>query len=58
MPRTNILALLQDDITIQQGDEVRVRLIGYRVETRHMFAVGSIADDYLGFIETANLQPE
>lgn len=35
---------------IEVGTHVRVKLIGTRAEVGEMFAIGSIKEDYLGYV--------
>lgn len=37
--------------SIRKGVQLRVKLIGTRVDATEIFAIGSIKDDYLGLIE-------
>lgn len=38
-----------DETTIiKQDDEIRVKLIGIRVDVNDIFAIGTLMDDYLG----------
>ncbi|CAH3173668.1 unnamed protein product, partial [Porites evermanni] len=36
-----------EDIVIQQDDEIRLRIVGTRVDANDIFAIGSLMDDYL-----------
>ena len=41
----------QDEgIVIQKEDEIRLKIIGTRVDANDIFAVGSLMDDFLGLI--------
>jgi len=37
-----------EDVVIQVDDEIRVKVIGTRVDANDIFAIGSLMDDYLG----------
>ncbi|KAF6037778.1 POLR2G [Bugula neritina] len=37
-----------EDVVIQVDDEIRVKIIGTRVDANDIFAIGSLMDDYLG----------
>eukprot|EP01024_Parvocaulis_polyphysoides_P004786 TRINITY_DN11190_c0_g2_i3.p2 TRINITY_DN11190_c0_g2~~TRINITY_DN11190_c0_g2_i3.p2 ORF type:complete len:176 (+),score=8.17 TRINITY_DN11190_c0_g2_i3:58-585(+) len=39
-----------EEVRIQQGSEVRLRIIGVKAESHEMFCIGTIKDDYLGVI--------
>ncbi|GAV02411.1 hypothetical protein RvY_12981 [Ramazzottius varieornatus] len=39
-----------EDITIQQDDEIRVKIVGTRVDAKDIFAIGTLMDDYLGLV--------
>jgi len=39
-----------EDQVIQQDDEIRLRIIGTRVDATDIFAIGTLMDDYLGLI--------
>jgi DNA-directed RNA polymerase subunit E'/Rpb7 len=38
-----------EDIVIEPGTHVRVKIIGTRTEVGEMWAIGSIKEDYLGY---------
>ncbi|KAF3481984.1 DNA-directed RNA polymerase II subunit RPB7 [Arthroderma uncinatum] len=38
------------DQVIEKGTNLRIKLIGLRNDVRNMFAIGSIREDYLGFV--------
>uniref|UniRef100_H0XU91 DNA-directed RNA polymerase subunit n=1 Tax=Otolemur garnettii TaxID=30611 RepID=H0XU91_OTOGA len=38
------------DIVIQQDDEIRLKIVGTRVDKNDIFAIGSLMDDYLGLV--------
>ncbi|KAI1962597.1 DNA-directed RNA polymerase II subunit [Ophidiomyces ophidiicola] len=38
------------DQVIEKGTNLRIKLIGLRNDVRNMFAIGSIKEDYLGFV--------
>lgn len=37
-----------DDMIINQEDEIRVKIVGIRVDATDIFAIGTLMDDYLG----------
>jgi len=37
---------------IKKDDEIRVKLIGIRVDASNLFAIGTLMDDYLGLCVT------
>lgn len=37
-----------ESVVIKQDDEIRVKLIGTRVDAADIFAIGTLMDDYLG----------
>lgn len=37
-----------ESVVIRPGDDVRVKLIGIRVDAKDLFACGTLMDDYLG----------
>lgn len=39
-------------VVIKHDDEVRVKIIGVRVDANDIFAIGTLMDDYLGFVGT------
>lgn len=39
-----------DDTIIQQDDEIRMKIVGLRVDAKDIFAIGSLMDDYLGLM--------
>ncbi|XP_074596992.1 DNA-directed RNA polymerase II subunit Rpb7 [Brevipalpus obovatus] len=39
---------VDEDIVIQQGDEIRLKIVGLRVDAKDIFAIGTLMDDYLG----------
>jgi hypothetical protein len=39
-----------DDTVIEPGTHVRVKIIGTRTEVGEMWAIGSIKEDYLGYV--------
>ncbi|CAB1324828.1 unnamed protein product [Coregonus sp. 'balchen'] len=39
-----------EDIVIQQDDEIRLKIVGTRVDKNDIFAIGSLMDDYLGLV--------
>lgn len=44
-----------EDSVIEPGTHVRVKIIGTRPEVGAMFAIGSIKEDYLGWVSHPNL---
>ncbi|MXQ90722.1 hypothetical protein E5288_WYG016086 [Bos mutus] len=38
---------MDEDIVIQQDDEIRLKIVGTRVDKNDIFAIGSLMDDYL-----------
>lgn len=40
-----------DGPTVERNSQVRVRIKGIRGELGQMFAIGSIREDYLGFVQ-------
>ena len=41
-----------ESIVIREEDEIRVKIIGTRVDASDIFAIGSLMDDYLGLVGT------
>ncbi|KAM5247256.1 DNA-directed RNA polymerase II subunit RPB7 [Ctenodactylus gundi] len=41
---------VDEDIVIQQEDEIRLKIVGTRVDKNDIFAIGSLMDDYLGLV--------
>lgn len=41
-----------ESLVIRPGDDVRVKLIGIRVDHNDLFACGTLMDDYLGLCAT------
>ena len=39
-----------DDIVIEVGTHVRVKILGTRAEVGELWAIGSIKEDYLGYL--------
>ncbi|XP_065186711.1 DNA-directed RNA polymerase II subunit RPB7-like [Sycon ciliatum] len=37
-----------EEMVIQQNDEIRLKIVGTRVDAADIFAIGSLMDDYLG----------
>lgn len=37
-----------DEMVINQDDEIRVKIVGIRVDATDIFAIGTLMDDYLG----------
>ncbi|EYU34942.1 hypothetical protein MIMGU_mgv1a020255mg, partial [Erythranthe guttata] len=42
--------LIPDDMEIQKESEVRLKIIGTRVDATEIFCIGTIKDDFLGVI--------
>ncbi|XP_069821525.1 DNA-directed RNA polymerase II subunit RPB7 [Dendropsophus ebraccatus] len=41
---------VDEDVVIQQDDEIRLKIVGTRVDKNDIFAIGSLMDDYLGLV--------
>ena len=41
---------IDEGIVIQKDDEIRLKIIGTRVDANDIFAVGSLMDDFLGLV--------
>ncbi|XP_065842409.1 DNA-directed RNA polymerase II subunit RPB7 [Oscarella lobularis] len=39
-----------EDVVIQQDDEIRLRIVGTRVDANDIFAIGTLMEDYLGLV--------
>lgn len=39
-----------EDVVIQQDDEIRIKIVGTRVDAKDIFAIGTLMDDYLGLV--------
>jgi DNA-directed RNA polymerase subunit E'/Rpb7 len=39
-----------DDIKIKVGTQVRIKIMGTRAEVGELWAIGSIKEDYLGYV--------
>ena len=39
-----------EEVMIQQDDEIRLKIVGTRVDASDIFAIGTLMDDYLGLI--------
>ena len=39
-----------EDMVIQQDDEIRLKIVGTRVDASDIFAIGTLMDDYLGLV--------
>jgi len=39
-----------ENMVIQQDDEIRVKIVGTRVDATDIFAIGTLMDDYLGLV--------
>lgn len=42
-------------MVIEKGTQVRVKIIGIRSEVGEMWAIGSIKEDYLGYVAVTSL---
>ena len=40
----------EEDMVIQQDDDIRVKIVGTRVDATDIFAIGTLMDDYLGLV--------
>ncbi|KAK0078448.1 hypothetical protein PV327_005062 [Microctonus hyperodae] len=40
----------EEDVVIQADDEIRLKIVGTRVDAGGIFAIGTLMDDYLGLI--------
>ncbi|XP_043476734.1 DNA-directed RNA polymerase II subunit RPB7 [Leptopilina heterotoma] len=38
----------EEDVVIQADDEIRIKIVGTRVDANGIFAIGTLMDDYLG----------
>lgn len=41
---------------VEAGSQVRLRIKGIRSELNQMYAIGSIREDYLGYVEAAHFE--
>lgn len=39
-----------EDVVIQSDDEIRIKIVGTRVDAKDIFAIGTLMDDYLGLV--------
>lgn len=39
-----------EDVVIQQDDEIRIKIVGLRVDATDIFAIGTLMDDFLGLV--------
>lgn len=39
-----------EEMVVQQDDEIRLRIVGTRVDASDIFAIGTLMDDYLGLV--------
>jgi DNA-directed RNA polymerase II subunit RPB7 len=37
-----------EDVVIQQDDEIRLKIVGTRIDATDIFAIGTLMDDFLG----------
>ena len=44
-----------EGMTVERGSQVRLRIKGMRSELGQMYAIGSIREDYLGYVTLLNL---
>ncbi|XP_031844337.1 DNA-directed RNA polymerase II subunit RPB7 isoform X2 [Nomia melanderi] len=42
----------EEDVIIQPDDEIRLKIVGTRVDATGIFAIGTLMDDYLGLVCT------
>ncbi|XP_023317838.1 DNA-directed RNA polymerase II subunit RPB7-like [Trichogramma pretiosum] len=40
----------EEDVVIQADDEIRLKIVGTRVDATGIFAIGTLMDDYLGLM--------
>ncbi|XP_033227220.1 DNA-directed RNA polymerase II subunit RPB7 isoform X2 [Belonocnema kinseyi] len=40
----------EEDVVIQADDEIRLKIVGTRVDATGIFAIGTLMDDYLGLV--------
>jgi len=40
-----------EDTAIKQDDEIRLKIVGTRVDVNEIFSIGSLMDDYLGRVD-------
>ncbi|GLH00707.1 Uncharacterized protein GBIM_07000 [Gryllus bimaculatus] len=40
----------EEDVAITQDDEIRLKIVGTRVDASGIFAIGTLMDDYLGLV--------
>ncbi|XP_066582566.1 DNA-directed RNA polymerase II subunit RPB7 isoform X2 [Prorops nasuta] len=40
----------EEDVIIQADDEIRLKIVGTRVDATGIFAIGTLMDDYLGLV--------
>ena len=38
----------EEDVVIQQDDEIRLKIVGTRIDATDIFAIGTLMDDFLG----------
>lgn len=38
----------EDDVVLEAGDKIRVKVVGTRVDAKEIFVIGTLKDDYLG----------
>ncbi|XP_046669953.1 DNA-directed RNA polymerase II subunit RPB7-like, partial [Homalodisca vitripennis] len=39
-----------EDVVIQEDDDIRLKIVGTRVDASGIFAIGTLMDDYLGLV--------
>ena len=42
-----------EEFVIQQDDEIRLKIVGTRVDANDIFAIGTLMDDFLGLVSHA-----
>jgi len=42
----------EEDMVIKQDDEIRLKIVGTRIDANGIFAIGTLMDDYLGLISS------
>ncbi|ORX60286.1 hypothetical protein DM01DRAFT_1316766 [Hesseltinella vesiculosa] len=51
-PNSSFPCFASDDQVIQKDTQVRVKLVGTRIDAKEIFAIGTIKEDYLGVISS------
>uniref|UniRef100_T1IUK5 DNA-directed RNA polymerase II subunit RPB7 n=1 Tax=Strigamia maritima TaxID=126957 RepID=T1IUK5_STRMM len=52
-PNSNCYKTDDEDMVICEDDEIRLKIVGTRVDVNDIFAIGSLMDDYLGLVSGA-----